>query len=99
MYNLSVEKAGFTTERMDALKIEVGQRASIAIVLRIGEDRTSVTVLAPGEANARLIPATVALTARSALWAKALPNIEAHPEMVVTDGVDLAWVVRKNNPN
>jgi membrane-bound lytic murein transglycosylase MltF len=48
--------------------------------------------------NAGLIPATVALKPRTDLWAKVLPNIQAHPEMVVTSGVDTGWVVRKSNP-
>ena len=48
--------------------------------------------------NAGLIPATVALKSRSELWAKVLPNIETHPDMVVASGVDTGWVVRKNNP-
>ena len=48
--------------------------------------------------NAGLIPATVAFKARSELWAKVLPNIEPHPDMVVASGVDTGWVVRKNNP-
>jgi membrane-bound lytic murein transglycosylase MltF len=48
--------------------------------------------------NAGLIPATVAFKNRTELWAKVVPNIQAHPEMVVTKGVDNGWVVRKNNP-
>jgi membrane-bound lytic murein transglycosylase MltF len=47
--------------------------------------------------NAGLIPATVAMKARTELWAKVLPNIQAHPEMVVGSGIDTGWVVRKNN--
>jgi membrane-bound lytic murein transglycosylase MltF len=48
--------------------------------------------------NAGLIPATVALKARAELWAKVLPNIQPHPDMVVGRGTDTGWVVRKNNP-
>jgi membrane-bound lytic murein transglycosylase MltF len=48
--------------------------------------------------NAGLIPATVGFKARSELWAKVLPNIELHPDMIVASGVDTGWVVRKNNP-
>src|SRR5262245_14559049 len=48
--------------------------------------------------NAGLIPATVAFKARSELWAKVLPNIEVHPDMIVARGVDTGWVVRKNSP-
>jgi membrane-bound lytic murein transglycosylase MltF len=48
--------------------------------------------------NAGLIPATATIKNRADLWAQVLPNIKPHPEMVVASGVDLAWVVRKNNP-
>lgn len=48
--------------------------------------------------NAGLIPATVVVKARGELWAKVLPNIAVHPEMVVASGADTGWVVRKNNP-
>jgi membrane-bound lytic murein transglycosylase MltF len=48
--------------------------------------------------NAGLIPATVTIKNRADLWAQVLPTIKTHPEMVVASGVDLAWVMRKNNP-
>jgi membrane-bound lytic murein transglycosylase MltF len=48
--------------------------------------------------NAGLIPATVALKPRSELWAKVLPNIQPHPDMVVVSGANTAWVTRKNSP-
>jgi hypothetical protein len=46
-YSVRVEMAGFTTEQMDGLRIEVGQEASIRIRLRVGDVQTSVTVVAP----------------------------------------------------
>ena len=48
--------------------------------------------------NAGLIPATVTTQARADLWAQVLPNIKPHPDLVVAKGVDVAWVMRKNNP-
>lgn len=48
--------------------------------------------------NAGLIPATVTTKPRADLWAQVLPNIKSHPELVVASGNDLAWVMRKNNP-
>ena len=48
--------------------------------------------------NAGLIPATVTNKNRADLWAQVLPNIKPHPEMVVASGVDLGWVMRKDNP-
>ena len=48
--------------------------------------------------NAGLIPATVTLKPRADLWAQVLPNIKSHQDMVVASGEQLAWVMRKNNP-
>jgi len=48
--------------------------------------------------NAGLIPVTAAMQHRAKLWARVLPNINLHPQMVVEDDGELAWVVRKNNP-
>src|SRR3954453_7981607 len=56
-YSVRVEMAGFMTERMDGLRIEVGQQASVSIRLHVGDVQTSVTVVAPtatelnGESN------------------------------------------------
>ena len=48
--------------------------------------------------NAGLIPATAAMQHRATLWAQVLPNIKLHRQMMVEDDGELAWVVRKNNP-
>jgi membrane-bound lytic murein transglycosylase MltF len=48
--------------------------------------------------NAGLIPATAAMQHRAALWVQVLPNIKLHSQMVVENDGELAWVVRKNNP-
>jgi len=48
--------------------------------------------------NAGLIPATAAMQHRAGLWAQVLPNIKLHPQMVVENDGELAWVVRKNSP-
>jgi membrane-bound lytic murein transglycosylase MltF len=48
--------------------------------------------------NAGLIPATVANQARAELWDQVLPNVRAHPELVVAREGERAWVMRKNNP-
>jgi membrane-bound lytic murein transglycosylase MltF len=48
--------------------------------------------------NAGLIPATVAKTKRADLWAQVLPNIKAHPELVIAHEGETAWVMRKNTP-
>lgn len=48
--------------------------------------------------NAGLIPATVTTKQRSELWSQVLPNIKAHPDMVVSSGANTGWVIRKDNP-
>jgi len=48
--------------------------------------------------NAKLIPATVTMNFRAALWAQVLPNVKSHPELVVMSGENAGWVMRKNNP-
>jgi len=48
--------------------------------------------------NAGLIPATVTTQTRAALWQQVLPSLKPHPEMVVASGVNMGWVMRKNNP-
>lgn len=48
--------------------------------------------------NAGLIPATVTNKPRADLWAQVLPNLKSHQELVVASGVNIGWVMRKNNP-
>jgi membrane-bound lytic murein transglycosylase MltF len=48
--------------------------------------------------NAGLIPATVTTKERADLWSKVLDHIKPHPELVIAGGQQLAWVMRKNNP-
>ncbi|MGA9586338.1 MAG: lytic transglycosylase F [Terracidiphilus sp.] len=48
--------------------------------------------------NAGLIPATVTIQQRADLWSQVLPNIKSHPDMVIASGQNLAWAMRKNNP-
>ena len=48
--------------------------------------------------NAGLIPATAAMQHRTTLWAQVLPNTALHPQMIVANDGELAWVMRKNNP-
>ena len=48
--------------------------------------------------NAGLIPATVTTKQRAALWSQVLGHIQPHPDLVIASGQQLAWVMRKNNP-
>jgi hypothetical protein len=46
-YTLYAEKAGFRAYRIDDLRVEVGETASLAITLAVGDVRTTMTVEAP----------------------------------------------------
>jgi len=48
--------------------------------------------------NAGLIPATVTTKQRAALWSQVLDQIQPHPDLTIATGGQLAWVMRKNNP-
>jgi membrane-bound lytic murein transglycosylase MltF len=48
--------------------------------------------------NAGLIPATVTTKQRAALWSQVLTHIQPHPDLVIASGGQLAWVMRKHNP-
>lgn len=48
--------------------------------------------------NAGLIPATVTTKERAYLWSQVLGHIQPHPELVIASGAQLAFVMRKNNP-
>jgi membrane-bound lytic murein transglycosylase MltF len=48
--------------------------------------------------NAGLLPATVTSDQRAKLWADVLPNVKPHPNIVLSTGGKLGWVMRKNNP-
>ena len=49
-------------------------------------------------ANAGLVPATVTTKERADFWSRVLDQIKPHPELVIASGAQLAWVMRKNNP-
>src|SRR5450755_225143 len=48
--------------------------------------------------NAGLIPATVTTKQKAALWSQVFDHIHPHPDLPIATGVQLAWVMRKNNP-
>lgn len=47
---------------------------------------------------AGLIPATVTTRLRADLWSQVFKNLKPHPELAIASKVQLAWVMRKNNP-
>jgi membrane-bound lytic murein transglycosylase MltF len=48
--------------------------------------------------HAGLIPATVTTAIRAELWSQVLKGIRPHPELVIAKNVQVAMVMRKNNP-
>jgi membrane-bound lytic murein transglycosylase MltF len=48
--------------------------------------------------NAGLIPATVTTKTRATLWAQVLDHIQPQPDLVIASGQQVAWVMRKDNP-
>jgi len=44
------------------------------------------------------IPATVTTKQKAALWSQVLTDIQPHPDLVIASGQQVAWVMRKNNP-
>ena len=48
--------------------------------------------------NAGLIPATVTTKQRADLWSQVLDHIQPHPDLMIASGQQLAWVMRRNNP-
>lgn len=48
--------------------------------------------------NAGLVASTVTSKPRADLWSKVLDHLTPHPELVIASGEQLAWAMRKNNP-
>ncbi len=48
--------------------------------------------------NAGLLPATVTLAERADLWSQVLPSITPYPKVAIGSEGNLAWAMRKNNP-
>lgn len=48
--------------------------------------------------NAGLIPATVTINVRADFWAKALPHLTLHPNIVLKEEGQIAWATRLDSP-
>jgi membrane-bound lytic murein transglycosylase MltF len=48
--------------------------------------------------NAGLLPATVTFSQRAEFWSKVFPQMVVHPELVLADDGQLAWVTRRDSP-
>ena len=59
IYSVSVQKEGFSAEQMNALRMEVGELASINVVLHIGEIRTAIRISLHTEAELKAESSTI----------------------------------------
>jgi membrane-bound lytic murein transglycosylase MltF len=48
--------------------------------------------------NSGLLPATVTTSERAEFWGKVFDHLTPHPELPIASEGELAWVVRKDNP-
>ena len=48
--------------------------------------------------NAGLVPSTVTISIRADFWAKVLPHLTLHPNIVLKEEGQLAWATRKDSP-
>ena len=48
--------------------------------------------------NVGLLPATVTLKIRAEFWAQVFPHLTLHPDIVLKDEGQVAWVTRKDSP-
>ncbi|HEY6413973.1 MAG TPA: lytic transglycosylase F [Edaphobacter sp.] len=48
--------------------------------------------------NSGLLPATITTSQRADFWAKVFDNITPHPDIPVASAGQIAWAMRKNNP-
>jgi membrane-bound lytic murein transglycosylase MltF len=48
--------------------------------------------------NSGLLPATITTSQRADFWAKIFDNITPHPDIPVSSGGQIAWAMRKDNP-
>jgi membrane-bound lytic murein transglycosylase MltF len=76
-----------------ALKARGKPAIEVKTVPRSLEDEDILEMVSAG-----MIKATVVDDYMATFWAQVLPNLTVHQNIVVRDGVQLAWAVRKNSP-
>jgi membrane-bound lytic murein transglycosylase MltF len=77
----------------DALKSRGKVPIGIRTVPTALEDEDILEMVSAG-----LITATVVDDFAAKFWAQVVPNLKLHENIVLRDGGDIAWVVRKNSP-
>ena len=77
----------------DALKSRGKAPIGIRTVPTALEDEDILEMVSAG-----LITATVVDDFAAKFWAQVVPNLKLHENIVLRDGGDIAWVVRKNSP-
>ncbi|MFO7749923.1 MAG: transporter substrate-binding domain-containing protein [Desulfobacteraceae bacterium] len=92
-----VRKSSSYYESLEALNRELEERGSKQVqIIPANEDLETEILLEMVNANA--VSATVADSHIAEIWSEVLPDIELHREAKVRSGSQIAWAVRKNNP-
>jgi len=92
-----VRKSSSYWEHLEALNEKLRSQNKAIVKLRAApedlEDEDLLEML-----NAGLVPITVTNLYLPKLWAPFYKDIAAHPDVVVDDGGNFAWAMRKNSP-
>lgn len=83
--SLQALNARFSRESLPLIKLEAAPEAL--------EDEDLIEML-----NAGLIPLIVVDRHKALFWKQVFPKITVHEEVVLRDGADIAWAVRKDSP-
>jgi len=84
-------------ENLQKANVELQKAGKTAIIIKAADKNLMDDDLVQ-MVNAGLIPATVTTKQRADLWSHVLDHIQPHPDLVIASGEQLAWVMRKDNP-
>jgi membrane-bound lytic murein transglycosylase MltF len=92
-----VRKGSIYHESLDMLNAELRKQGKAEVKLRWApdtlEDEDLLEML-----NAGLVQYVVVDDFLATFWAKVLPKIRLHPDVVLRKGADIAWAMRKGSP-
>jgi len=83
--------------RVKALSQDLVRRGKVPIGIRIAPPEFEVEDILE-LINAGIVDLTIADNHVGTIWADVLPNISAYPDLFVSQGGEIAWGVRKKNP-
>jgi len=92
-----VRKSSSYYESLKALNRELDRRGSKKVeIVPANEDLETEILLEMVNANA--VSATIADSHIAEIWSEVLPDVEPHHGVKLRSGSEIAWAVRKNNP-